>query len=53
MDSALKKWFFDAVNSTYIFALHNVFTEYLGFPTKDNMNHLMSKYGNMTLETLK
>ena len=44
MDVALKYMELKAVYSTYILALQNVFTGYMGSLTKDIINNMMAKY---------
>ena len=53
MDVTLKNMLLEAVDSTYIFALHNVFTGYTGSLTKYIMNNLMTRYGQMTASDIK
>ena len=53
IDAALKTMSLQALDSTYIFALHNVFTVYMGSSTKDIMNHLMTRYGRITAAEIK
>ena len=38
----------EAGNNTYI-SLHDVFTRYMGSLTKDIMNHMMARYGRITV----
>ena len=47
MNLALETILLEAVNSAYILYLHNVFTIYMGLSTKDIMNYLMERYGNI------
>ena len=44
MDESLKTMVLKAVDSTYVFCLHNVFTGYMGSKTKYIINHLMTRY---------
>ena len=48
-DMALHKMVIKTVKITYIFTLHNVFTWYMGLPTKDTINHLMDWYRCITI----
>ena len=44
MDVALKNMVLEAVDSAYIFALHNIFMGYMGSSTKYIMNHKIERY---------
>ena len=52
MDGALKTMVLESVDSTYIFDLHNVFTGCMGSPKKDIMNHIITRYGQITAEDI-
>ena len=41
MGAALKAMVPDVVDNTHVFALHNVFTGYMGSSTRDIVNHMM------------
>ena len=53
MDAGLRTMVLEAVNNTYIFALHKVFMVYMGSSTKYIMNHLMTLYGHITAADIK
>ena len=48
MDNSLKTMVIEAVNNTYVFALYNVFTGYMGSSTQEIMNHIMALYWRIT-----
>ena len=53
MDAELKTMILEGVESTYIFALHNVFTGYMEPLTKLIMNKLITRYGQITASNTK
>ena len=53
MDESLKTMVLKAVDSTYVFCLHNVFTGYMESSTKYIMNHLMTRYGQIKAADIK
>ena len=53
MDTALKITVTEAANSTSIFALNNIATGYMGSLTKDIINHVVTKYGWITVDDIK
>ena len=53
IDTSIKTMALKAVNSTYIFTLHNVSTGYMGSSTKDTMDNLMSRCGHIMAADIK
>ena len=53
MDDALKTQLLDAVENPYVSELHNRYTGYMGVTTRDLLDHLMDRYGNITAVDLK
>ena len=53
MDDALKTQFMDAVEEPYVSKLCNHYTGYMGVTTQDLLDHLMDRYGNITVADLK
>ena len=49
MEDALKSIIIDAVDEVYIGELLNKYTGYLGITTRDFLNHLLDRYGKITL----
>ena len=48
MDDALKSQIIDSIQETYINALRNKYTGYLGVTTRDLIDHLLDRYGKIT-----
>ena len=53
MDDTLKTQLLDAVEEPYVSELHNRYTTYMGVTTRDLLDHLMDRYGNITAADLK
>ena len=53
MYATLKTMVPKAVDSTYIFDPHNVFTQCIGSSMKDIMNHLMARYEKIIAAGIK
>ena len=53
MDDALKTQFLDAVEDPYVSELCNRYTGYMGVTTRDLLDHLMDRYGNIMAADLK
>ena len=53
MDDALKTQLLDAVEEPYVSELRNCYTGYMGVTTRDLLDHLMDRYGNITAADLK
>ena len=53
MDVSLKTMVLESVNITYIFALHNIFTGYIGSLTKDIMNNRVAQYERITASDIE
>ena len=53
MDDALKTQLLDAVEEPYVSELRNRYTGYMGVTTRDLLDHLMDRYGNITAVDLK
>lgn len=53
MDEALKNQIIDAVDGAYINELRNRYTGFLGVHARDLIDHLMDRYGKITVGDLK
>ena len=53
MDDALKNQLLDAVEDPYVSKLRNRYTRYMGVTTRDQLDCLMDRYGNITAADLK
>ena len=53
IDVALKPTVIFAVDDTYVFTMHNVFTGYMVSSTRDIMYHLMARYGCITASDIE
>ena len=53
MDDALKTQLLDAVEDPYVSELRTRYTRYMGVTTRDLLDHLMDRYGNITAADLK
>ena len=53
MDDALKTQLLDAVEEPHVSELCNIYTEYMGVTTRDLLDHIMDRYGNITAADLK
>ena len=53
MDDALKTQLLDAVENPYVSKLRYGYTGYMGVTTRDLLDHLMYRYGNITAANLK
>ena len=53
MDDALKTQLLDAVYELYVSELYNRYTGYMGVTTRDLLDPLMDRYGNITSADLK
>ena len=53
MDDALKTQLLDSIDNPYVSELRNRYTGYMGVTTRDLLDHLMDRYGNITAADLK
>ena len=53
MDEELKTQLLDAVEDPYVRKLRNRYTGYMGVTTRNLLDHLMDRYGNITATDLK
>ena len=53
MDDALKTQFLDAVEEPYVSESRNRYTGYMGVTTRDLLDHLIDRYGNIMAADLK
>ena len=53
MDDALKAQLIDSADDTYLCEVRNKYTGYLGITTRDLIDHLLDRYGKITLAAIE